>query len=235
LSATTPSLSLAGRLGYFFDAKNVLPFEQVQQRDFVPLASENSLGYNMGAHWFHLQINPQEHAPTRWVLAIGSPELSEVELWVEQPQGGFVHYPLGYQRPYQNRPVQTRLFAVPIETFAHQQIFIRVHTTNAIILDADLWQVSAFTEYETRSNFYRGGYFGILLIAVLLYVILGARLRDAVMLAYAAYVASQILFHLGTNGYFPVLLAWHSAWLSDALPRIGWLAGGGGVHGADVG
>src|SRR5690606_18806231 len=77
----------------------------------------------------------------------------------------------------------------------------------------------------TQDNFYRGLYFGILLISVVLYAILGARLRDVPMAAYAGYVASLLLFHLGSNGYFPVLLSSHGAWLSDALPRVGWLGG----------
>lgn len=56
-----------------------------------------------------------------------------------------------------------------------------------------------------------------------LYAILGARLRDAVMAAYAGYVASQLLFHLGATGYLPMLLSGQSGWLVDAVPRIGWL------------
>src|SRR5690606_9461208 len=89
---------------------------------------------------------------------------------------------------------------------------------------ADLWQVDAYTAHEARSNFYRGGYFGILLIAVAFYLILGARLRDGVMLSYAGYITGQLMFLLGTNGYLPVLLDVGSAGeLTDAVQRIGWL------------
>jgi signal transduction histidine kinase len=55
------------------------------------------------------------------------------------------------------------------------------------------------------------------------------RLRDVVMIAYAGYIASQMLFNLGTNGYLPVLLTFHSGWLTDALPRIGWLGGAASI------
>src|SRR5690606_27646178 len=136
---------------------------------------------------------------------------------------------MGYHRPYENRPLRTRLFAMPMEVFAGMEIYFRVRTTNAINVHAELWQVGAFTANETRSNFYRGVYFGILLIAVALHAILGLRLRDVVMAAYAGYIASQMLFNLGTNGYLPVLLTQHAEWFTDALPRIGWLGGAASI------
>lgn len=234
LSADVPHLPLEGRLAHFADATDALPFETVSQpafvRDrFVRLPGARSLGYDTDAHWFHVELTPAADAPSRWALVIGTPELEEVDVWVEQHGGGFAHHAMGYHRPYENRPLRTRQFALPLEVFAGMQVYFRVRTTNAVNVHADLWQVEAFTANETRSNFYRGMYFGILLIAAVLYAILGVRLRDVVMSAYAGYVASQVLFNLGTNGYLPVLLSAHAAWFTDALPRIGWLGGAASI------
>ncbi len=162
------------------------------------------------------------------MLTIGSPELEEVDVWVERKDGSFDAHALGYHRSYQNRPL-ARLFVLPLETFPGMHIYFRVRTTNTINVYAELLQADVFTSDETRGNFFHGLYFGILLIAVALYAILGARLPDAVMAAYAGYVASQLLFHLGSTGYLPVLLAGQSAWLVDALPRIGWLGGAASI------
>ncbi|MFT4178660.1 MAG: sensor histidine kinase [Thermomonas sp.] len=228
LAAGVPHLSLEGRLDHFADADGKLSIQEITQpgfvqQHFVRLPDNRSLGYDSAAHWFHAALNPAADAPRRWVLAIGSPELEEVDVWVEQAGGGFRLYAMGYHRPYKNRPLHTRLFALPTDVFPGMRIFLRVRTHNTINVHADLWQVDAYTASETRSNFHRGGYFGILLIAVALYLILGARLRDVVMTSYAGYIVSQMLFNLGTNGYLPVLL--DSPWFTDALPRIGWLGG----------
>lgn len=223
LSADLPRLSLEGRLDHFADPDNTLPFEIIRQKDFTRLPGYRSLGYDTQAHWFRVELNPAADAPSRWVLAMGSPELEEVDVWVEQQGGSFRQYALGYHRPYENRPVRSRLFVVATDVFPGMQMYFRVRTNNAILVKADLWQVDAFTAHETRTNFYYGLYFGILLIAVLLYAILGTRLRDLTMAAYAGYVASQLLFHLGTTGYLPVLLTWQAGLLMDVLPRIGWI------------
>lgn len=225
LSADVPRLSLEGRLEHFVDPDNALPFEAIQQQSFSRLPDFRSLGYNTRAHWFRVELKPADDAPSRWVLAIGSPELEEVDVWVEQADGSYRQYAMGYHRPYENRPVRTRLFAVAIDVFPDMQVYFRIRTNNAILVHADLWQVDAFTSHETRTNFHYGLYFGILLIAVLLYAILGERLRDLTMAAYAGYVTSQLLFHLGTTGYLPVLLTWQTGLLTDVLPRVGWVGG----------
>ncbi|MBC8642962.1 hypothetical protein IAG25_40070 [Caballeronia sp. EK] len=227
LTKEMPDVSLKGHLELFEDKGRSLSFDAVRQESFTRLPDFRSLSYGTNDHWFRVAFTRVADAPASWVLSIGMPELEEVDIWVRQPDGGFRKYELGYHRPYEHRPLQTRLFAVPVEVSAYgvTDIYFRVRTTNAINVSAELWQYSAFVANETKENFYRGAYFGILLIGVLLYAILGARLHDAAMAAYAGYVASMALFHLGTNGYLPVLLPSHQSWFSDALPRIGWLGG----------
>lgn len=230
LSIAAPQFSLDGHLEHFVDTKNTLPFAVVAQPDFVtthfmPLRDTRSLGYDTDTHWFRTVLNPTANAPKRWVLAIGSAELENVDVWVGDQAHGFQHYALGYHQPYENRPLRTRLFALPIDVFSGMQVFLRVNTSNALNVHATLWQVNAFTAHETRDNFYRGSYFGILLIVVVFYCIFGLRSADMVLLAYAGYIAAQLLFHLGTNGYLPVLLGTGGAWATDALPRMGWLGG----------
>jgi signal transduction histidine kinase len=184
-----------------------------------------SLGYDRDAHWFRTRLSPTPGAPDHWIFVVGLPELEELDVWVEQPGGGFRKYALGYHRPYDERPLQSRQFAVPIDVLGPIDIYFRVHTANAINVNAEVWRPDAFVGAETRDNFYFGLYFGILLIAVALYAFLGGWLRDAAMAAYAGYIASIALMNLGTTGYLPVLLASNAAWATDALPRIGWLGG----------
>lgn len=230
LAKDTASVSLDGTFLHFADDTGKVLFDSVSQelfiqKHFTPLRSSRSLGYNTDAHWFYTNPHPHADAPRRWVLSIGSPELENVDVWVGNPQRGFAHYVLGYHQPYENRPLRTRQFSMPIDIDQNTQIFLRVYTTNALNVHATLWQVNAFTAHETRDNFYRGGYFGILLIVVVFYFIFGLRAADSVLLAYAGYITAQLLFHLGTNGYLPVLLGGNSAWATDALPRVGWLGG----------
>jgi len=226
-SPNAAQVSLEGRLEHFADVGGALPFETISQAAFVRsnfsrLPEFRSLGYGTDTHWFHVELGAQDGAASHRVLTIGSPELEDLDVWVERQDGSFQTHALGYHRTYQNRPL-VRLFVLPLDIFPGMHLYFRVRTTNAINVYAELLPANAFISEQARANFFHGLYFGILLIAVALYAILGARLRDAVMAAYAGYVASQLLFHLGATGYLPMLLAGRSAWLMDALPRVGWL------------
>lgn len=225
LRADTPRVSLEGYLEHFSSAEP-LPFATARTHGYQRLPDFRSLGYGNDEQWFRVKAGLAPDAPPRWVFVIDSPELEEVDVWIEKPDGDFESYALGYYRPYENRPLQSRMFAMPFNALPDGTwIYFRVRTYNAIIARAEIWQPGALGAYETRNNFYRGLYFGALLIAVILYALLGAWLRDVPMAAYSGYVASQVLFHLGTNGYFPVMLGNHAGWAADALPRIGWLGG----------
>jgi signal transduction histidine kinase len=228
LTAEVPHASLEGQLEHFADASNSMSFDQARQQAFTLLPSFRGQGYGTAAHWYRFSLNRAADAPARWLLAIGRPTLDEVDVWVEQADGDFRHYALGDHRPYAARPLQTRLFAVPIElpdASAPLSVYLRVHTTSSITVNAELWRPEAFVANETGSNLYHGIYFGAVLIVTMFYLMLGAWLRDAIMASYAGYVASLVLMHLGLNGYLPVLAVADSTWLNDALSRIGFLAG----------
>lgn len=220
-------VSLEGRLEHFADAGGELPFEMISQADFVRshfvrLPEFRSLGYGTDTHWFRIELGPEDGGTSHRILTIGSPELEELDVWVERQDGSFQKHALGYYRIYQNHSL-VRLSVLSLDIFPGMRLYFRVRTTNALIVYAELLHPEAFTSDEARINFFHGLYFGILLIAVALYAMLGARLRDTVMTAYAGYVASQLLFHLGATGYLPMLLAGQPVWIMDALPRVGWL------------
>lgn len=226
LPKQTPNTSLEGQLEHFIDDSNALTFETIKQTDFVRqhfvhLPEFRSLGYDTNTHWFHTKLNLDNHTPHR-ILTIGSPELENLDIWVEQPDGHFNMHTLGYHSNLNH--TLSRLFLLPVDTFPGMQLFFRVRTTNAINIYTEILPIEAFIKNETRANFFQGIYFGILLIAMMLYTILGVRLHDTIMTAYAGYIAAQILFHLGATGYLSVLLVEQTAWLIDALPRIGWLS-----------
>jgi len=225
LTANMKHASLEGALEHFADATRSLSFEDIQRQRFTLMPEFRSQGYDTSSHWYRADLRRTADAPTHWILAIGIPELEEVDVWVKQSDGRFRQFALGYHRPYSARPLQTRLFSVSVDMIAFTTVYLRVQTNNAINVNAEIWQPKAFFAHETRSNFFRGAYFGILFIAAALYAILGLWSGDIVLGAYAGYVASQALFHMGTNGYLPIMFASDAPWLTDVLPRLGWVGG----------
>jgi signal transduction histidine kinase len=217
--------SLEGRLEHYADPTGEVSLDAVRLQKFVRLPAFRSQGYSNAAHWYRFDLERAPGAPRDWILSIGTLLLDEVDVWVEQPDGGWRPFALGDHRPYEARPLQTRHFAVPLQLSERTRVYLRVRSTGSINVSAELWQPAAFVAEETRANFSQGLYFGILLIVAVFYAILGAWSRDFVLATYAGYVLSLIPLHMGFNGYLPMVLPSSLPWLNDVVWRVGFLGG----------
>ena len=226
LTPGTRHASLSGHLALHVDAQGLQLFETVKQTDFVPLKEFRSAGYTPDTYWYRFSLARDKEAQGDWVLALGTPYLNDVRVWVELANGQFREYQLGDHIAYEKRPLQSRLFALRVDLPDTKpvEVYVRVHTKTAINFNAEVWQPDAFIANETRINLYNGMYFGVLGIIILLFVILGAWLRDVGMLAYAGYVATLLLLFLAINGYTAVVFNPASSWITDVVL-------GGGVIG----
>lgn len=227
LTSGTRHASLSGHLALHVDAQGTLPFDSVQQAEFVPLKEFRSAGYTPDTHWYRFTLVRGSDAQRDWVLAMGAPYLNDVRVWIELANGQFREYQLGDHVAYEKRPLQTRMFALRLDLPDTKpvEVYIRVHSITAINFSAEVWQHDDFIADETRINFYHGIYFGVLGIIILLFMLLGAWLRDVGMLAYAGYVASLFLLYLGINGYTAVVFAPASPWIIDAVVGMGIIGG----------
>jgi len=217
LGSNIGNASLEGHLAHFADTSTRLDFNTARQQTFAVMPQFRSQGYDAATHWYRFELDRAPNAPASWVLTIGMPYLDEVDVWVAQPDGGFKQFQLGDHRPYADRPIKSRLFAVPITIEKPTTVYLRVHSISAINITASVWQPDAFIAAEARTNLYQGVYFGILLIVVVFYLIWGFWLRDIVVASYATYVASLIPLYLGLNGYLPVAFPQPAPWLGDAI------------------
>jgi signal transduction histidine kinase len=226
LTSNTRHASLSGHLALHVDAQGTQLFDVVKQTEFAPLKEFRSAGYTSDTHWYRFTLARDKEAQGDWVLALGTPYLNDVGVWVELADGQFREYQLGSHVAYEKRPLQSRLFALHVDLPDTKpvEVYVRVHSKTAINFSAEVWRPDDFIANETRINLYNGMYFGVLGIIILLFAILGAWLRDVGMLAYAGYVTTLLFLFLAINGYTAVVFSPASSWITDVVL-------GGGVIG----
>ncbi|QFY42388.1 sensor histidine kinase [Candidatus Methylospira mobilis] len=227
LSSGSRHASLAGHMALYVDAQGTLPFEEATQAEYTPLAVARSAGYTPDTHWYRFTLIRSDDAAHDWILALGMATLDDVRIWVVAPGTPIRQYRLGDHIAYEQRPLKTRLFTLPLEMKAGGPVtvYVRVSSIGAINFSAEIWQPADFITNETRANFYSGLYFGILLIIIVIFLLIGAWLRDVSMVIYAAYVGSLFMLHLGMYGYTAVVFAPQSPWANDAIVGGGAAAG----------
>ncbi len=237
LQANTLRATLAGHAAMWIDTQANRVLSDVRQQPFTTVTNFQSAGFTPAAYWFQLRVARTPDAPTSWQLAMGEPYLDDIQIWIESERDSdraknqVNPLRLGDHIPLTERPLKTRMPTVGLNLPDTQPrtVWIRVSSTSAVNFNATVWLPDALMGHETRVNLYQGGYFGVLIIVMLIYGLLGTWLRDIGMLLYAIYVGTLVVLYLGINGYAQVIfpLASTFPWANDALV-------GGGVIGGLV-
>lgn len=235
LQATTQEATLAGHTAVWVDTQANMTLSNARQQPFTTISHFQSAGFTKAAYWFQLRVARAPDAPTRWLLAMGEPYLDDIQVWTERDgdaeraTDSTPPLRLGDHVPFAERPLRTRAPTVRLYLPDTQPltVWVRVSSINAMNFNAIVWQSDALIANETRFNFYQGGYFGVLIVVMLIYGLLGTWLRDTGMLSYAAYVGTLMLLYLGINGHAQVIFPWASAftWANDALVGCGVMGG----------
>ncbi len=235
LQATTQEATLAGHAAVWVDTQANMTLSDVRQQPFTTVTHFQSAGFTKAAYWFQLRVARAPDAPTRWRLAMGEPYLDDIQVWIESEGDAEkatrppLPLRLGDHVPFSERPLSTRTPTVRLNLpdTQPQTVWIRVSSTSAMNFNATVWLPDELMSNETRFNLYQGAYFGMLIIVILIYGLLGTWLRDTGMLTYAGYVSTLVMLYLGINGHAQVMFPFASSatWANDALVGCGVVGG----------
>ena len=230
LQADVESVELSPWLTRWVDTGSKARWEDAQQRlaeaAFQPFPGLGSAGYTREAHWYTATLTRTPEAGSRWVLAIGAPYLDDVQVWVQRADGAVIHQQMGDRHLADGRPLPGRLHAMGLAVPESGEgppvrLWIRIASASALNVSAELWRPDAFLAQETQAVGAWGAVLGLLTLAALTHLLFGLWLRDAVMLTFAAFIASLLLLHLGTSGMALLLVARPPSWYSDLIVGCG--------------
>ncbi len=228
LTADTAQATLAGHLARHVDPDGRLGVDEIaRSAAFEPLPGFSTGGYSAAAQWYRVTVARTAQARADWVLELGQAYLDDVRVYLPQAAGGFSEVRLGRMVPYAQRPLPTRLHTLRLHLPDTQPrtLYVRVASISTLSFFGEVWDPDAFIGKETRGNFVYGGYFGMLLLSIVMYAVLGSWLRDASLLAYTLYVVTLFVSYLTLNGYAAVVFAPDDPRWLVALTGLGSMTG----------
>lgn len=182
---------------------------------------EVNFGYSASAYWLALPLAVAADAPQRWLLEIASPSLDRIEVYQPRGGGGYTVYRAGDLQPFAARPYVHRNFVFPLQLVpgSTQTVYIKVASGGSLTIPATLWQPEALRRHDQQTYALLSVYYGMLLALMLYNLLLFLATRDAVFIAYVAFVASMAVGQCSLNGYGNQFL-WPEwpAWGNVALP-----------------
>ncbi|MBS4097497.1 MAG: sensor histidine kinase [Sulfuricella sp.] len=217
-------VTLAGHLAMLRDASGSLSVDEVSRAErageFAAVPGVISAGYTTGAIWLRFTLARSADAPTDWWLEAALPILDEVTLYTPQQAGvrpsgsasasNFTAIRLGDRSPYTERPVPHRNFVFPLRLLDDQPVtyYLRVKTTSSMLVSIVAWQQEGLLRSTQIDTGIYAGYFGFILLGILINLAFWAWLREKRYLGYAAYlillaVNTMTLGGFASQWFFP--------------------------------
>lgn len=161
-----------------------------------------SYGFTRSAYWLRLTLRNASDRPVDRVLEIGNPLISDLQVYQPTAAGGYRSVATGSTRPFATRPHRNRFFVFPITLSdrADQVIFLRLQSTDGLLIPARLWEPEAFHGYERNDYVGQAWYFGMATAMVLFNLLLFVALRDVLYLLYINFVVCGALALAAANG-----------------------------------
>ena len=206
LPAQARQMDLAGALAMvLLPAEGARVPQRLSNQAFEPVRGNPRAGFGKEVMWVRFTVRA-EHTKSAgtWWLEVGPAFTDDLALYVDTPEGLQLLGQAGTEHPFEQRPLAYRhgLFALQLPTdLSATTYYLRLESRTTRTARLTLWRPMAFAEHLQRDTAAQGLFFGCLLFAGAMSLILGSWLREPAHLIYAAYIGISGLNQLLSQGY----------------------------------
>lgn len=162
------------------------------------------LGYSTAVWWVRIELDNRSDAVATRILEVGWPLLNYLDVSVFDNGQPVATVLTGDQRPFANRPLPTRTFAIPlsVDPGHRQTVLLRLAMHSGIFyaVPLRLWLTADFHAQTGQDNLIQGAYLGSILALFLYNLLLFLSTRDHNLLLYSFYLGGFTLWNIGFSG-----------------------------------
>ncbi len=177
----------------------------LRTQTFTPLQGNARAGFGHEVMWLRFTLHPQHaDAAGRWWLEVAPAFTNDLALYVDAAEGMQLLGEAGTEHPFAQRPLAYRhgLFALQLSAdLRPRTYYLRLESRTTRTARLTLWRPEAFAEQLQGDTATQGLFFGCLLFAGVMSLILGTWLRAPAHLVYAGYIGISGLNQLLSQGY----------------------------------
>jgi len=188
---------------------------------FRPLRVENlNQGVTDAAFWVRFRVqNTQSLSPRLWVLYNEQPYLDVMDVYIQDQGAHIVSYHLSDREPFPNRPIDYKTLAVSHQTapdsFTDVYVKMMYEKADTMTLGLKLADAIVFNKLSQSSAALQGIYFGLMIALIVIAVIMGIMLRQAVYWCYGVFITFSALMWGSLSGFayqylWPQWVWWHN-------------------------
>lgn len=197
-------IEVRGRLGYIRDADKKLTFDDVKGLTFAPTNSESSpnIAFDRSAHWFKMTVTNKLQT-TQWLLEVAYAPLDQIDFYVQEADGTFMHKVSGDHYPIADRDLAHRqpIFSFEILPGESKTIFLRVQSISSVQVPITFWNKEAFLKTSYKVQLFNGLFYGAMILMILYQLFLFFSIRDKITFYYVLTLLTMVNVVAFFQGY----------------------------------
>lgn len=212
LGSSSPSFQIGNGVQFFEDPGLSHTIESIRTTH-IPWNTYHqdvfNAGYSKSNWWLKFELVNKGTDQQSYIMEVDYPVLDYIDVYFEENQQITTYHEMGDKLPFEQRPVQHRLFLVPFTMAPQSQkiVYIRLNSSSSIQAPITIWNPENYHEADVLTGLVHGVYIGGMLIIGIYNLLIFIALRDKIYLFYVAYVFSMLLFLSSLNGW-----AFHYLW-----------------------
>jgi len=208
------SVLLAGQKEYTFDEIRNNP-----NLEFVPLSSlKENLGFSNDHYWLTFSLENSTSKFKQYYLETARPITDVVNLYLVDGEGQVEKQYSGDKMPFSTKTIQHRksIFNIALEPNQKIQGYIHLKSDGEVVmLPMRLYSENSFFVLTYKEQVFYGFFYGILILACLIYLFFFFALKDKAFVYYALYVLFIALMQFSLDGFFHQYFTPQGGWLSN--------------------
>lgn len=189
----------------------------------TPLSEIGDIGFTTHYYWVEFSLKNTTDKDKQLVLETARPIIDHVDLYLVTEQGDTLVQRSGDAIPFDQKSVAHRksAFYIDIEAQTELKAFIHIKSDGeALQIPLYIQSPKSFLEYTYKEQIFYGIFYGILLLAAIIYIFFYFGMRDLTFIFYGAYVVFIALMQFSIDGMSHQYLISGGGYLNDRIVLI---------------
>jgi len=202
-----------------------LSIEEVRsgQLPFKSLAKTGDFGFTDDHFWLRFSFLNAREMDYTFYVETARPITDKVTLYLFHGDGSLEVQESGDKIPFREKSVQQNrsFFKIALKEGERAQAYIHVKSDGeSLVLPLNAYSTEALLETSSQEKMFYGMFYGILLLASIIYLFFFFGLRDKTFLYYSLYVIFIGLMQFSVDGFSHQYVLPEGGWLNDRIVLI---------------
>ena len=194
-----------------FAAKDSLPFKAMK-------VAKEDIGFTNENFWVKFDLKNNTKETLGYFLETARPIIDYVDLYIVRTNGTVEILKNGDAIPFEDKDIHHRkaIFNIKLQAKEHISGFLRIKSDGeALSMPLQLSSLDSFISETYKEQIFYGLFYGILLLAFVIYMFFSVALKSRMFFMYGMYIVFVGLLQFAIDGFFHQYITPNGGWFNE--------------------